>query len=89
MFKESFTDRNNKIDFKRVTTFVFVIYFLFAATYVLVVRYEIPNKALMDTVFYIAGAVILGACGFSMINKPTMPIKNDTTNEEFQPRGDA
>jgi len=88
-FYESFLDRNNKIDHKRLTAFVFVIMFFLTAVIALFSSSKIINMALVETVLYIQGAVIGSAMGFSMINKPSNTINQNEVNKEFYPPGDA
>ena len=87
-FIESFKDRNGKVDHKRLTAFAFVILFFFHSTILLFRMKEIPNERLAETAMFIEGCVIGAAMGFSMINKPTRPIKNES-NEELHTEGDA
>lgn len=87
LFVESFLDRSNKVDHKRLTAFVFVILFIFTAVVAIFRQKEITNAQLVETILYIEGAVIGSAMGFSMINKPT--TQSYESNEELYPRGDV
>lgn len=82
-FAESFLDRNDKVDHKRLTVFSFVLLFWLAAIVALFRQKEITNEELVETVLYIAASVILGGMGFSMINKPT----RNATNQELHTEG--
>lgn len=82
---ESFLDRNNKVDHKRLTVFAFVIMFALTTVVALFRQREIINSQLVETILYIQGSVVLGGMGFSMINKPTQ----NATQQEFHPGGDA
>jgi hypothetical protein len=89
-FLESFKDRNNKMDHKRLTVFVSFVLLTFITVTVLFRKQLIPNNALLETIIYVLASIILGGMGFSMIKKPTLNLtQNDTTEQEFQSGGDA
>lgn len=86
-FKESFLDRNNKMDHKRLTVFVFTCVFLGTSLVALFTPNEIVNADLLETIIYIQGSVILGGMGFSMINKPTNKPTENATQQELHTGG--
>ena len=80
MFIQSFKDRNNKIDHKRLTVFAFTLMFLLTGTVALFKNREIVNSDLIEHLLTIEGGVIVGGMGLSMYKKPT--DKNNNENGE-------
>jgi hypothetical protein len=75
-FLESIKGSNGKIDHKRLTVLAFVLVFIGITIIGLHKKTPIVNQALMETVLYIIGSVILGGMGLTKIK-----TKTETTNE--------
>jgi hypothetical protein len=75
-FLESIKGSNGKVDHKRLTVLAFVLMFIGIAIVGLYKKTPIVNQALMETILYIVGSVILGGMGLTKIK-----TKTETTNE--------
>jgi hypothetical protein len=75
-FLESIKGSNGNIDHKRLTVFAFVLVFIGITLVGLYKTTPIVNQALMETILYIIGSVILGGMGLTKIK-----TKTETTNE--------
>lgn len=75
-FLESIKGSNGKVDHKRLTVLAFVLMFIGITIVGLYKKTPIVNQALMETILYIVGSVILGGMGLTKIK-----TKTETTNE--------
>ena len=75
-FLESIKGSNGKVDHKRLTVLAFVLVFIGITIVGLYKKTPIVNQALMETILYVVGSVILGGMGLTKIK-----TKTETTNE--------
>jgi hypothetical protein len=75
-FLESIKGSNGKVDHKRLTVLAFVLVFIGITIVGLYKETPIVNQALMETILYVVGSVILGGMGLTKIK-----TKTETTNE--------
>lgn len=75
-FLESIKGSNGKIDHKRLTVLAFVLVFIGITIVGLYKETPIVNQALIETILYVVGSVILGGMGLTKIK-----TKTETTNE--------
>jgi hypothetical protein len=77
-FFESIKGSNGKIDHKRLTVFAFVVLFFAITAVGLYKKTPIVNQALMETILYIVGSVILGGMGLTKIKTKSETTTNET-----------
>ena len=75
-FLESIKGSNGKVDHKRLTVLAFVLVFIGITIVGLYKKTPIVNQALMETILYVVGSVILGGMGLTKIK-----TKTEATNE--------
>ena len=75
-FFESIKGSNGKVDHKRLTVLAFVLVFIGITIVGLYKEKPIVNQALIETILYVVGSVILGGMGLTKIK-----TKTEATNE--------